>query len=84
MKRYDYYLHRSGGVAFDYFGGIGTPFKVSFIRFYLYKLLGYRNTKVLRGASIRRVMIRANLERGAHRHSISMEEARKGLLDIQV
>ena len=76
MKRYDYYLHRSGGYAFDHFGGIGTPFQVSFLRFYLWKWMGYRATRVIKGASLRRVYIRATIKQGAHRHSMKMDDAR--------
>ena len=77
MKRRDSYLHRSGGRVFDYFGGIGTPFRVSMIRFYLYKWFGFRATKVLKGVAIKRVYIRAILAQGAHRHSWKMEEVTK-------
>jgi hypothetical protein len=76
IKLYDYYLHRSGGRAFDYFGGIGTPFKVSMLRFYLWKWLGFRATRVVKNSSLRRVVIRATLHGGAHRHSIKMQEAK--------
>ena len=77
MHKYDYYLHHSGGRAFDYFGGIGTPFKVSLLRFYLYRLLGYRTTRTQRGASLRRLYIRAALQGGAHRHSYNISEILK-------
>ena len=78
MKKYDYYLHRSGGRVFDYFGGIGTPFKVSLLRFYLFKWAGFRATRVLKGAPLSRVLIRATIRCGAHRHSYKMGEARAG------
>lgn len=78
MRRYDYYLHCSGGRAFDYFGGVGEPFRVSALRFYLFKLAGYRATKVRAGAPLHRVMVRAALKSGAHRHSWKVQEARKG------
>lgn len=79
MKKYDYYLHRSGGRAFDYFGFIGTPFQVSMIRWYIFKLFGYRATRVPRGSSVRRVMVRATIAKGAHRHSIAMSDAKQYL-----
>ena len=78
MRRFDYYLHCSGGFAFDYFGGIGTPFRVSVFRAYLYKWAGYRMTRVPRGASLTRVMVRAALKSGAHRRSLFVEKARRG------
>lgn len=75
--RHDYYLHRSGGRVFDYFGGIGTPFKVSCLRAWLYKIMGYRMTRVRRGASVLQVMTRATLLGGAGRHSYKMKEERR-------
>jgi len=78
MRQYDYYLHQSGGRAFDYFGGVGVPFKVSVLRFFLCKLAGYRVTRVRAGAPLYRVMVRAALKSGAHRHSWKVKEARKG------
>lgn len=80
-RRYDYYLHRSGGKVFDYFGGIGTPFRVSLLRWWLFKLTGYKATRVTRGADLRRVYIRATLAAGAHRNSYKMEKVLKGITD---
>jgi hypothetical protein len=74
MKARDYYLHKSGGFAFDYFGGFGRPYQVKIFCFYFIKLLGYKATRVVRGASIKRVYIRATLAIGAHRHSWAMEK----------
>lgn len=76
MKR-DYYMHRSGGYAFYYFGNIGTPFKVSMFRACINGLCGYCVTRVPRGASIKRVYIRAALTRGAHRMSWLVGEMKK-------
>lgn len=39
-----YYLHRSLGVVADYFGEIGPEFEVCWLRFWLYRLLGFRWT----------------------------------------
>jgi len=75
--KYDYYLHRSGGRVFDYFGGIGTPFKVGIIRFYLWKWMRFRATKIRKGSSLKRVMIRATLKQGSHRHSWNIENLLK-------
>jgi hypothetical protein len=74
--KYDYYLHHSGGRAFDYFGGIGDPFRVSFIRAFIWKLLGFRMTKVRKGANLISIMTRATLKAGAHRHSVKIQEIR--------
>lgn len=81
MKRWDYYLHRSGGRAFDYFGGIGQPFKVCFLRWFFYMIFGFRATRVPKGAPISRVYIRAGLKQGAHRHSYKMGRLRAGDYD---
>lgn len=81
LKHYDYYLHRSGGRAFDYFGGVGKPYRVNIFHAYLFKLLGYCMTRVQRGSDIRRVMTRAILQRGAHRHSYAMEHDRENYGD---
>jgi len=77
MKR-DYYMHRSGGYAFDHGGNIGTPFKVSMLRACINDLCGYCVTSVPKGASIKRVYIRAALTRGAHRKSWLVGEMKKG------
>lgn len=75
LRRYhDYYLHRSGGKVFDYFGGIGTPFRVSILRAAIAKALGYKVTRVVKGAPQRRVYIRATLNKGAHRTSYAMQK----------
>jgi hypothetical protein len=50
MTKYDYYLHKSLGFAGDYFGEIGPPFKVSMLRFYIFKLFRYRATRVPTGS----------------------------------
>jgi hypothetical protein len=71
--KYDYYLHRSGGRVFDYFGGIGTPFRVSLLRALIFKLLGFRMTRVRKGRSLKSVIVRAALKQGAHRHSWQIE-----------
>jgi len=72
MGRYDYYRHLSGGFAFDYFGGVGKPEKISFSHYVLLKLLGYRVTRVPRGSDRVRVMVRAALRAGAHRRSLKV------------
>lgn len=51
MRKFDYYLHRSCGKVGDYFCEIGEPFKVSTIRYYLYKIFKYRCTKVPKGSN---------------------------------
>ena len=79
--RYEYYLHRPGGPAFDYFGGIGTPFRVSPLRAWIYKILGFRMTRVRKGKSLKSVIVRAALKQGAHRHSYKIEEIVKNGYD---
>lgn len=80
--RYDYYLHRSGGRVFDYFGGIGLPYKVGCIRAGVMKVLGYSVTRVPRRiTSLQRIYLRAALTRGAHRRSFKVEQIRKGILE---
>lgn len=76
MKR-DYYLHRSGGRKFDYFGGIGTPFRVSFLRYIVMKALKYKATSVPHGTPLVRVIIRAALKAGAHRRSWKVQQIKK-------
>lgn len=79
--RYDYYLHRSGGRVFDYFGGIGRPYRVNVLWWWVMKLAGYKATKVPVFAPIRRVYIRATLAQGAHRRSYKMEKILKEIYD---
>jgi hypothetical protein len=79
--KYEYYLHRSGGVVFDHFGGIGRPFKVGFFSMLLAKLLGRAVTPCPPGCSERRVYIRAALMRGVHRRSIKMQKIKDGIWD---
>jgi hypothetical protein len=74
MKRFDYYLHKSGGYAFDYFGGIGPPYQVNILWFYFMKILGYKATRVVRGASRKRVYIRACLNMQISRRSWKMQQ----------
>lgn len=76
--KYEYYLHRSGGILFDHFGGIGTPFKVSAIRGILSKWFGWCLTPARPGSSTKSVYTRAALVRGVGRHSHFMGEIRKG------
>jgi hypothetical protein len=73
MKR-DYYLHKSGGYAFDYWGGIGKPYQVNKVWFYFMKLMGYKATHVVKGASLRRIYIRAYLNTGFSRRSWKMQQ----------
>jgi hypothetical protein len=79
--KYDYYLHRSGGRVFDYWGGIGTPFRVSILRAYISKVLGYKMTRVCARVGVRRVYIRATLASGAHRNSYKMDKIKNGKYD---
>lgn len=80
MTKYDYYLHRSGGRVFDSFGGIGRPYRVSWLWFKFAVLIGYRGTRVQKGASLTRVYIRAALKT-AHRHSIRLQYMKLGRWD---
>jgi len=57
--KYDYYMHRSKGYVGDYFGEIGKPFKVSNFKYYFFKLLKYRVTKVPKGSSLCKVIEQA-------------------------
>lgn len=79
--RYDFYLHRSGGKVFDYFGGVGTPYQVHWLWWYIMKWAGYKATRVQAGAPLKRVYIRATLAAGAHRRSYKMEEILKEKYD---
>ena len=79
--RYDYYLHRTGGFAFDYWGGIGRPYIVNVLWWYFMRLIGYKATRVQANAPLRRVYIRASLFSGAHRHSHTMDKMRDGIWD---
>ena len=79
--KYDYYLHRSGGKVFDYFGGIGRPYQVNVLWFYFMDRMGYKATRVVKGASIKRVYIRATLARGVNRNSFKMQKIKDGIYD---
>lgn len=79
--KYDYYLHRSGGYAFDYFGGIGKPFKVSWFKALVAKLLKREVTPCPVGCSEHRVYVRAVLKRGISRRSYFMSQIKKGIYD---
>ena len=79
---YDYYLHKSGGKVFDYFNCVGTPFRVSYLRWLLFRLFKFRATRVQRGASLKRVYIRATLQAGAHRTSYNMKETLKQFIPV--
>ena len=79
--KYEYYMHRSGGLAFDHFGGIGRPFRVRRWWAYLMKRLGYCVTHVPVGSATRRIYVRAALLRGAHRHSHKVQRLKNGDLD---
>ena len=81
--KYDYYLHKSGGYAFDYFGGIGRPYKVNIITVLLAKILKYEITPVPKGRPYneRSVYTRATLCRGISRRSYFMKRIREGIYD---
>jgi hypothetical protein len=79
--RYEYYLHLKGGKVFDYFGGIGHPLRVSPLRAWIWKLLGFRMTRVRKGKSLKSVILRAAIKGGAHRHSYKVEQIMKNGYD---
>ena len=79
--RYDYYLHRAGGFLFDYWGGIGQPYRVHVLWWYIMRAAGYKATRVPAFAPIKRVYIRATLAQGAHRNSYKMEKILKEIYD---
>ena len=76
--KYEYYMHRSGGLAFDHFGGIGRPFPVRRWWACLMKFLGYSVTHCPVGSDTKRIYIRAALLQGAHRRSSKVAELRAG------
>lgn len=73
----EYYLHRDMSFAHNYFGHIGIPFKVSKLRWLIYKFLGYRATAVPAGTPEVEVMVTAAIEDGAHPTSFHVERIRK-------
>ena len=76
MKRV-YYMHRSGGKVFDYFGGIGTPFRVKAITGIVMKILGYKVTKAPAHYNETQVMVRAAMNSGAHRRSYKVQKIKE-------
>lgn len=76
MKR-SYYMHRSGGKVFDYFGGVGKPFKVRWITAMVMKVLGYKVTRAPAHYDEVQVMVRAALLGGAHRRSIKVQRIKE-------
>lgn len=76
MKRV-YYMHRSGGRVFNYFGGIGTPFRVSCITGIFMKLMGYKVTRAPAHYTEKQVIIRAALNQGAHPHSYKIAKIKE-------
>lgn len=81
--RYDYYLHKSGGYAFDYFGGIGRPYKVSFLRACIAKVLKYHVTTYPKGRPVsqKSLYTRAALHRDISRKCYFMKQLREGRVD---
>jgi len=73
----DYYLHRNMSFALNYFGHIGNPFQVSYLRYLLYKILGFRATAVPKGTSTTEVLVHAAITDGAHPTSYHVKKIRK-------
>ena len=71
---YDYYAHRSGGKVFDYFGGIGRPFRIGIVMYYFMKIFGWRVSKILSGAPVQVLMVNATIKNGAHPRSHAVKE----------
>ena len=63
--------------VYNYFGHIGDPFRVSYLRYLLYKALGFRATAVPDGTSKTEVLVQASIENGAHPSSYHVEKIRE-------
>jgi len=74
---YDYYLHRNRCFIDNYFGRIGKPVKVSATRYYLWKAMGYRATKVKKGTPVVEVIVQAAINSGYHPNSYHVEKIRE-------
>ena len=76
MKRV-FYMHRSGGRVYDYFGGVGKPFRVKCITGIVMKILGYKVTRAPAHYNERQIMIRAAMNAGAHRNSYKVQKSKE-------
>ena len=67
--KHDYYAHKSEGHIADHFGDIGVPYKICWLRFILMKVLRYRVTKIVKGATMKELAIKCCTDAGAHNES---------------
>ncbi len=72
----EYYMHRSEGVVGDYFGYIGTPFRVHMLQYYFFTAMRYRTTRVPKGSTVCEVIEQAIDNHYMHPTSFSAEKLR--------
>ena len=70
-------MHRSISWYWDYFGKIGEPFEVSSLKYYYFKHLKYRVTKVPKGSSMCEVIEQAIKNHWMDDDSYSAEKLRE-------
>lgn len=75
--RVQYYLHHNLSFVQNYFGYVGIPFEVSYLRYLWAKMTGYRTTVAPAGTSLKEVMVIAAIKAGAHPTSYRVQEIRK-------
>ena len=72
-----YYLHQDTGFYDAYFGNIGEPIEVSYIRYLVGKCQGLVATKSISCMPIEDVHVQAQIEAGSHPTSYKVEKLRE-------
>ena len=72
-----YYVHQKNRFGDIYFEKVGIPVQVSFLKYKIFKFLGYIVTKAPDEMTLKDVHVKAQIENGADPTSYLVERTRK-------